>query len=232
MVLRLRSELCLRGAAPDLSAGRGTAAEAGGAEELRPMRILRCSAATAPPQSNDFPRRVVGCRRCCRAAAGASGVGGAMASPPSAGMTSAGGPRKARRTGRKTRPLKRPRTMRAVSTRKKYLKFTQEELIDRVKQRKARESQTVSDGQLVSYFPASKTGNVTEEKRNWRGMNACTPSNSLHSLQLEMSTRRTRDGNGVTFQFSATGNASAAVSAAAPSVDVLRSSDTHAAAAE
>jgi len=43
-------------------------------------------------------------------------------SPWSAGTTSPGGPSMTRRTGRKTRPLNRPRTISAVRTKKKYLK--------------------------------------------------------------------------------------------------------------
>ena len=44
-----------------------------------------------------------------------------MASALSLGITSAGGPTKTRRTGRKIKPLKIPSTMRPVKTKKKYL---------------------------------------------------------------------------------------------------------------
>ena len=57
-----------------------------------------------------------------RFAGGISGVGGVILSPRSAGMTSPGGPSMTSRTGRNTRPLKRPRTIKAVRTKKKYLK--------------------------------------------------------------------------------------------------------------
>ena len=69
---------------------------------------------------------------------GSSGVGGAIElgwalddaeRPKVPGMTSAGGPTKARRTGRKTRPLKAPRMINAVSTRKKYLEKRELEII-------------------------------------------------------------------------------------------------------
>ena len=52
-----------------------------------------------------------------------SGEGGDMLSLLSLGMTSAGGPTRTRSTGRKMRPLKRPRTMRPVKTKKKYLEW-------------------------------------------------------------------------------------------------------------
>ena len=58
-----------------------------------------------------------------------SGVGGAIESPLSLGMTSPGGPTKAKRTGRKMRPLKRPRRMRPVNTKKKYLKWEGKKLV-------------------------------------------------------------------------------------------------------
>jgi hypothetical protein len=62
---------------------------------------------------------------------GGGGVGGGRAggcSAPSsseAARSEAGGPRMTRRTGRRTRPLKRPRRMRATRTKKKYLKNRQ-----------------------------------------------------------------------------------------------------------
>ena len=49
------------------------------------------------------------------------GVGGGREVPSSAGEREAGGPRMRSRTGKKTRPLYRPSTIRATSTKKKYL---------------------------------------------------------------------------------------------------------------
>ena len=56
-------------------------------------------------------------------AGGVGGVrGGRLLASPEVGMIWAGGPRITRRTGKNTRPLKRPRITSASRTRKKYLK--------------------------------------------------------------------------------------------------------------
>ena len=51
------------------------------------------------------------------------GVGGGTLSSPTGGVRLPGGPRMTSRTGKKTRPLNRPRTIKATRTRKKYLKY-------------------------------------------------------------------------------------------------------------
>ena len=54
------------------------------------------------------------------------GVGGGTLSSPTGGVKLPGGPRITSSTGKKTRPLNKPRTIKATSTRKKYLKIVQE----------------------------------------------------------------------------------------------------------